>query len=83
MSIDKTYTTKVILSANNQGVVVSGISSTMKQVTTVSYLTGPQGEEGPQGPQGTPGATGGIVPITVSTTPPPTPAVGDFWFDIS
>lgn len=53
---------------------------------------GPQGPAGPAGPQGPAGADStvpgpqgepGHNPITVSTTAPSNPAVGDIWFNIS
>ena len=57
--------------------------------------TGDTGPTGPQGPAGATGATGATGPqgpvgtsyagpaITVSTTPPSSPAVGDIWIDTS
>ena len=44
---------------------------------------GPPGPPGPAGPQGPPGSGGGSggSSVTVSATPPVSPAQGDLWFD--
>lgn len=48
--------------------------------------TGPAGEQGPQGPQGIPGTDGADYDgptITVSSSAPSSPSVGDVWIDTS
>lgn len=44
---------------------------------------GPIGNTGAQGPQGVPGTSYSGPAITVASTAPPTPAVGDIWIDTS
>jgi hypothetical protein len=50
---------------------------------TIEGTPGPQGPEGPPGPQGDPGIDYSGPTITVSSTAPSTPAVGDIWIDTS
>jgi hypothetical protein len=54
--------------------------ATPVSISVNGTLRGDQGIPGPTGPRG---FTGGIVPITVSTTPPVSPNVNDLWIDIS
>lgn len=84
-----TITANVIDGAVSSPDVVYGTPVTANVVTGAkgdkgdtgdTGATGPTGNTGPQGPQGD---TGGIVPITVSTTPPLSPSVNDLWIDIS
>lgn len=47
-------------------------------------IQGPAGNDGPQGvqgPKGDTGDTGPARPITIGTTAPASPAVGDLWVD--
>jgi hypothetical protein len=52
----------------------------------IQGIPGVEGPEGPEGPQGPPGQDGMDYTgpnITVSSTAPTTPAVGDVWIDTS
>lgn len=67
MSINKQYNVSITLTTQNQGVVVSGVSSTIKQVTSVAMLSGPTGPAGATGATGATGSNGVGVPTGGST----------------
>lgn len=75
--ISQTYTVAVDLAGTSQNISVASTNLSKKEILGTTFLTGPRGPIGPAGP------TGGIVPITVSATAPPTPALNDLWIDIS
>lgn len=64
MALSKRYEVTVKLTANTTGLTVTSVSTLVRQVTSIGFLTGPRGLQGapgaagPAGPTGSTGATG-------------------------